>query len=263
MNPNITFARPEDDAYNIQRRRPTSSNSTKNPCSTSSSLMDNSSPPSEVDYAECVTANCNIDIEITDLSLSLVKNATCFSFSLLVSNPCVPLKEVPNSINISDTNISTELSPLEVIPYSANVPADPSLWNGNFMATSLFGTNEFLNSDINNITCSLQHMSWLGKLAKSLFIFLFFSFLFLFTTTRWSMGKYHMTLSQCHNGVTEVSQMVMSQVTVTRCHMTRVTWGPWESKCIATVVKYISSRRNERELHWVLFVKLWTKRQLA
>jgi len=34
----------------------------------------------------------------------------------------------------------------------------------------------------------------------------------------------------------------MSQVTVTECHMTRVTWGPWESKCIATVVKCISSR---------------------
>jgi len=29
----------------------------------------------------------------------------------------------------------------------------------------------------------------------------FFSFLFLFTTTRWSTGKYHMTLSQCHNGM--------------------------------------------------------------
>jgi len=42
--------------------------------------------------------------------------------------------------------------------------------------------------------------------------------------------------------VTMVWQMVMSQVTVTVCHMTRVTWGPWESKHIATVVKCISSR---------------------
>jgi len=31
------------------------------------------------------------------------------------------------------------------------------------------------------------------------FSFLFFSFLIRLTTTRWSMGKYHMTLSQCHN----------------------------------------------------------------
>jgi len=35
----------------------------------------------------------------------------------------------------------------------------------------------------------------------------------------------------------------MSQVTVTVSHMTRVTWGPWESKRIATVVKCISSRK--------------------
>jgi len=121
--------------------------------------MNNSSPPSEVDYAERVAANCNMDIEITDPSLPLVENATRFSFSLPASNPHVPLEEAPNSINISDINISAEPSPPEVIPYSADVPADPSLWDGNFTATSLFGTNEFLNSDINNITCSLQCMA--------------------------------------------------------------------------------------------------------
>jgi len=44
------------------------------------------------------------------------------------------------------------------------------------------------------------------------------------------MGRYHVTDGHiCH-------------VTVTVCHMTRVTRGPWESKCIATVVKCISSR---------------------
>ena len=53
------------------------------------------------------------------------------------------------------------------------------------------------------------------------------------------MGKYHVTLSQCHNGVMDVTD---GHVTVTVCHMTRVTWGPWESKCIATIVKCISSR---------------------
>ena len=40
---------------------------------------------------------------------------------------------------------------------------------------------------------------WLGKTAKSLFIFLFFFFSFLLiglTTTRWSTGKSHVTLSQ-------------------------------------------------------------------
>jgi len=31
-------------------------------------------------------------------------------------------------------------------------------------------------------------------------------------------------------------------VAVAVCHMTKVTWGPWESKHIAIVVKCISSR---------------------
>ena len=74
-------------------------------------------------------------------------------------------------------------------------------------------------------------------LAKQLSHYLyFFSFSFLIglTTTRWSTGKYHVTLSQWWQMVTDV--------TVTVCHMTRVTWGPWEGKRIATVVKCISSR---------------------
>jgi len=33
------------------------------------------------------------------------------------------------------------------------------------------------------------------------FSFLFFFFFFGLTTTRWSVGKYHVTLLQCHNGV--------------------------------------------------------------
>ena len=44
-------------------------------------------------------------------------------------------------------------------PYSANAPADPSLWDGNFSATSIFGTNEFLQNDVRNIACSLSHMA--------------------------------------------------------------------------------------------------------
>ena len=51
------------------------------------------------------------------------------------------------------------------------------------------------------------------------------------------MGKYHVTLSQCHN------RYDGCHITVTVCHMIRVTYGPWESKCIATVVKCISSRK--------------------
>jgi len=46
-----------------------------------------------------------------------------------------------------------------VIPYSANVLADPNLWDSNFTATSLFGTNKFLQSDVHNMACSLQRMA--------------------------------------------------------------------------------------------------------
>ena len=74
MIPNTTSARPEDDTYNIQRGRPASRNSTNGLRSTSPSPMDDSSPPSEVDYAERVAANCNMDIEIVDPSLPSVTN---------------------------------------------------------------------------------------------------------------------------------------------------------------------------------------------
>ena len=127
MIPNTTSARLEDDAYNIQCGRSTSRTSTNRPCSNSPSPMDDSSPPSEVDYAECVAANCNMDMEIMDPSPPLAENVTCFSSSLPASNPRVPLEEVPNSAITSNINISTEPSPPKVIPYSTNVPADPSL----------------------------------------------------------------------------------------------------------------------------------------
>jgi len=127
MIPNTTSARPEDDAYNIQRGCPTSRTSTNGLRSTFPSPMDNSSPPSEVDYAERVAANCNMDIEIMDPSLPLAENTTNFSFSLPASDSRVPPEAVPNPAVTGYSDLSTEPSPPEVIPYNANVPADPSL----------------------------------------------------------------------------------------------------------------------------------------
>lgn len=48
---------------------------------------------------------------------------------------------------------STEPSPLAVILYSANILANPNLWDGNFRSMFLFGTNEFLQSDVCNMAC--------------------------------------------------------------------------------------------------------------
>jgi len=74
--------------------------------------------------------------------------------------PRAPHKDALNDPSPADNlNTSQEPSPPTVIPYSANVLADPNLWDGNFTAISLFGTNEFLQSDIRNMACSLQRMA--------------------------------------------------------------------------------------------------------
>ena len=158
-NPNLPTARPEDDAYNIQRECSMSHTSAKGPCSNSPSPMNDSSPPSEIDYAERVATNCNMDVEVATPSLPPGNVSSGFTFSLPLSNPRAPLEEAFNSAPSGEIDVSSEPSPPLVIPYSSNVPANPSLWDGNFTATSLFGTNEFLISDINNITWSLQRMA--------------------------------------------------------------------------------------------------------
>ena len=76
-------------------------------------------------------------------------------------------------------------------------------------------------------------LSWLGKMAKSLFIFLFFSFIFLLDL-QLQDGVWESITWLCHN--------VTMVVTVTVWHITKVTWELWERKRIATVVKCISSR---------------------
>jgi len=86
-----------------------------------------------------------------------------YDFSLPLSQaPHVSNEEALNPTPNGYTNMPTELSPPMVIPYNANVLADPSLWDGNFMATSLFGTNEFLHSDVCNMACFLKQRSLTG-----------------------------------------------------------------------------------------------------
>jgi len=94
------------------------------------------------------------------LSTLPLLNIPLFDFILSLSQtPHVSNKENLGLIPITEIITLTEPSPPIVISYSANVPADPTLWDGNFMAISLFGTNEFLNSDINNISYLLQCMA--------------------------------------------------------------------------------------------------------
>ena len=63
----------------------------------------------------------------------------------------------------------------------------------NYMKSS----NKFVTVSRHNWVSIVGHVSWLGKTAKSLFIFLFFSFLFLLSWTYYteeSVGKYHITM---------------------------------------------------------------------
>ena len=80
-----------------------------------------------------------------------------YDFAMLSLQTSYASYEGASNLSLTNNiNMSLEPSPPMVIPYSANVPADPNLWDSNFIATSLFGTNEFLQSDIHNIACSLQ-----------------------------------------------------------------------------------------------------------
>ena len=80
----------------------------------------------------------------------------------------------------------------------------------------------------------------LAKQLSHYLYFFFFSFLFLLDL-QLQDGAWESIMWLCHNGVTHGHRCQVT-VTVTVCHMTKVAWGPWESKHIATVVKCISSR---------------------
>jgi len=131
--------------------------STESSCSSFLSLMDDSLL-SDCDYAERVTVQNNMDIEADNAPPAAGPLRYDFAMPPL-QTPCAPHKDAPNDPTLSNNfNTSLEPSPPTVIPYSTNVPADPNLWDSNFTAMSLFSTNEFLQSNVRNMACSLQHM---------------------------------------------------------------------------------------------------------
>ena len=136
--------RPPDTAVNIQRGRPLTRNNTINPRSPSFSPMD-SSPPSEMDYAERISIENNkMDIEIANLEME----------GLYTSSPHANTLQTPPQNTEAPNNVTDPVTP-SAIPYETNAPADPNLWDGHFGSVSLFGTNEVLQNDARNISCSL------------------------------------------------------------------------------------------------------------
>jgi len=110
-----------------------------------------SSPSSEVDYAERVAASNN------RMEVKMANPTTDYSCAHLPQDPHVYNEVVP--IDSSQPAPSTLPVPPSAIPYEANMPADPNLWDGHFGPISLFGTNKFLQSDAHNMSCSLIYMA--------------------------------------------------------------------------------------------------------
>jgi len=150
-------AQPDDTIFNIQHGCLTMQAINQSPHSTSSSSMDNVFTLSEYDYAEHVAAQNNMEVEVSHTSPPLDTPSYNFSLSPF-QPPHVSNKKALNPASNSDINRSMEPSSPTVIPYSTNILADPSLWDSNFMATFLFGTNKFLHRDMCNMACSLQHI---------------------------------------------------------------------------------------------------------
>jgi len=114
-----------------------------------------STPPSEEDYAERMAIISNrMDIEMSNPETTGIP-LTSPDNSLL--HPPVHNETASNAALQPDPS-TLPITP-SVLPYEANVPSDPNLWDGHFGPISLFSMNEFLQSDACNISCSLLCMA--------------------------------------------------------------------------------------------------------
>ena len=146
--------RPPDTTVNIQRGRVPTQSNTRAPRSPLYSSMD-LSPPSEIDYAERMNIESNkMDIEIANQEMEGLYSSSPINYT--VQQP--PWNEAASNNGTSLDPPTDPVTPL-AIPYEANSPADPNLWDGHFGSVSLFSTNEFLQSNARNISCSLIHIA--------------------------------------------------------------------------------------------------------
>ena len=169
QSPIYHVKRPEDMAINIQRGCPTSRTSIGQPRSPSEVSM-NSGSLSEMDYMERMDLQNNTEVEEPkDNSQASNEPMNAVVQPQGLGKAGTQPQEVNKmvSTNISSQAFSSQLSPPEVIPYSTNVLADPSLWDGRFGATFLFGTNKFLQGNILNMVYSPQCMATFLKKKSS------------------------------------------------------------------------------------------------
>ena len=106
-------------------------------------------PPSEMDYAERINIENNrMDIETLNQEME----------GLYSSSPSLNTLQTPPQNKEASNPVMAPVTPI-AIPYEANSPADPNLWDGHFGSVSLFGTNKFLQNNVCNISCSLIHIA--------------------------------------------------------------------------------------------------------
>jgi len=92
------------------------------------------------------------------------------------------------------------------------------------------------------LLCGYAPLSPCHDLANWLSHYLYFFSFFFFSYLQLQDGARESIMWLCHNGVTEGHRWSCHGSRSQWGHMTSVTWGLWESKCIAMVVKCISSR---------------------
>jgi len=90
--------------------------------------VDDLSLPLEIDYAEHVVTQNNMEVEAANSSSPLDNSTPFYNFTLSLSQTlCTLNKKVPNFVSNSKMYTLLEPSPLMVISYSTNVLADPGL----------------------------------------------------------------------------------------------------------------------------------------
>jgi len=158
---------PADTVDDISRGRPSSHPSIGGPQSASPSPMD-FFPLLEVNYMERLLTQNGIDIEL-DSTLDL--NNQCSWADQADNRSPFPRSNVPSDQNKANTsnpvahltsiNLAVTSANLEpfAIPYQADQPMDPILWDGSFSSISLFGIVKVLEGDTKNIACSLQRIA--------------------------------------------------------------------------------------------------------
>jgi len=102
-----------------------------------------------MDYAERINIENNrMDVETSNQEME----------GLYSSSPSLNTLQTPPQNKETSNLVTAPITPT-AIPYEANSPADPNLWDGHFGSVSLFGTNKFLQNNAHNISCSLVRIA--------------------------------------------------------------------------------------------------------